>query len=87
MKKVKPSLAIFEYLHDNPPPPFNPLAIPYARDVATIATANCHKIGVYKNPSLHERAAIRMKEYERLMKLGKPLKSEVISAKDYLYNL
>ena len=78
---------MFTYAHNNPPPPFNPDYLFYAKDVSTIATANCHKQGLYDNPNQKERAAARKTEYNRLIALGKPSRNDVHTATQYLYNL
>ena len=89
MAKKLPSivnLGIFTKQHMNPPSPFNPNFIPWAKDVSTLATYQCYLDGVYDLPIV-ERVSLRRAKYNELMLLGKPLQSDVIRAKDYIYNL
>lgn len=87
MKIIKPKSfqEHWNYQHTNPPAPFNPEFISWARDVSSIATANCMRNGIYEKYDRITIAAIRLKEYDRLMSLGKPSAFDVDSAKQYIY--
>lgn len=80
-------LGIFGFQHENPPAPFNPEYIPYAKDVRVLTVANCYKNGVYKIDNPKERARLWRVEYDRLMLLGKPSTVDVRNARDYIYNV
>lgn len=78
---------MFTFQHNNPPQPFKPLYIEYAKDVRTLATYDCCVNGVYDNPDKSYRAMEWRKYYDARMKKGKPYSHDVKVAKDYIYNL
>ena len=85
-KKLPATLGFFTEHHMNPPAPFNPDFIPWAKDVSTLTTYQCHLDGVSDLP-IAERVSLRRAKYDALMLLGKPLKSDVLRATAYIYNL
>ena len=84
-KKLPATLGFFTEQHMNPPAPFNPDFIPWAKDVSILTTYQCYLDGVYDLP-IPEIISLRRAKYDALMLLGKPLKSDVLRAADYIYN-
>jgi len=62
-------MAIFDYWHDNPPPPFNPDYKPHAIKISNETTKYMESRGYYDGGyTRKELAKIREQVYDKLMK-------------------
>lgn len=61
-------MGIFDYWHDHPPPPFNPLFKPYAAAVGHAVAEAMSEEGFYQTHTREECAAEYRRRYDAEMK-------------------